>query len=96
MKWGILWFGSWKNGLSPYAPVWVISDTKRFVRVKNDIGENTRTLTPFCAATRDADSKAFNALMKHIAEVDNKENTILVMQIKNEVGTLGQTRDFSP
>ena len=24
MKLGILWFGTWKNGLSPYAPVWVI------------------------------------------------------------------------
>ena len=95
MKLGILWFGSWKNGLSSYAPTWVISNTKRFVRVKNDKGENTRTLTPFCTATRDADSKAFNSLMKHIAEVDSKENTILVMQIENEVGTLGQTRDFS-
>ena len=95
MKLGILWFGTWKNGLSPYAPVWVISDTKRFARVKNDKGENTRTLTPLCAATCDADAKAFNALMKHIAEVDSKENTILVIQVENEVGTLGQTRDFS-
>ena len=95
MKLGILWFGSWKNGLSPYAPDWVLSDTKRFSRVKNDKGENTRTLTPLCSATRDADSKAFNALMGHVAEVDGKENTILVMQVENEVGTLGQTRDFS-
>ena len=95
MKLGILWFGTWKNGLSPYAPVWVISDTKRFARVKNDKGENTRTLTPLCAATCDADAKAFNALMKHIAEVDSKENTILVIQVENEVGTLGQTSDFS-
>ena len=95
IKLGILWFGSWKNGLSPYAPAWVIGDTKRFIRVKNEKGENTRTLTPLCTATLDADSKAFNALMKHIAEVDGKENTILVMQIENEVGILGQTRDFS-
>ena len=95
IKLGILWFASWKNGLSPYAPVWVISDTKRFIRVKNDNGESTRTLTPLCTATLEADSRAFNALMKHIAEVDSKENTILVMQIENEVGILGQTRDFS-
>jgi hypothetical protein len=95
MKLGILWFGSWKNGLSPYAPSWVLSDTKRFARVKLDNGDNTRTLTPICTATREADTKAYAALMKHIAEVDSKENTILVVQIENEVGTLGQTRDFS-
>lgn len=95
MKLGILWFGSWKNGISPYSPDWVISDTKRFERVKNEKGENTRTLTPLCSETRDADAKAFSALMKHIAEVDSKESTILVMQVENEVGTLGQTRDFS-
>ena len=95
MKLGILWFGSWKNGLSPYAPSWVISDTKRFARVQNDKAENTRTLTPLCIATRDADAKAYAELMKHIASIDNKENTILVIQVENEVGTLGQTRDFS-
>ncbi len=95
MKLGILWFGSWKNGISPYAPTWVISDTKRFERVKWNNGDNTRTLTPLCAATRDADAKAFSELMKHIAAVDSKDNTILVMQVENEVGTLGQTRDFS-
>jgi len=95
MKLGVLWFGSWKNGLSPYAPEWVLSDTKRFSRVKNDKNENTRTLTPLCSSTSNADSKAFSALMSHIAQVDSKENTILVMQVENEVGTLGQTRDFS-
>src|SRR5665648_161053 len=95
MKLGILWFGAWKNGLSPYAPSWVIADTKRFTRVKWDNGDNTRTLTPLCTATRDADAKAYAELMKHIATVDSKDNTILVVQIENEVGTLGQTRDFS-
>ena len=28
----ILWFGSWKNAFSNYAPEWVLSDTKRFPR----------------------------------------------------------------
>jgi hypothetical protein len=93
---GLLWFASWKNGLSPYAPLWVLSDTKRFVRVKDDKGQNTHTLTPLCTATRDADAKAFSELMKHIASVDGKEYTVLVMQIENEVGVLRQTRDFSP
>lgn len=95
LKLGLLWFGSWKNGLSPYAPTWVIEDVKRFARVKDDKGRNTRTLTPLCAATRDADAQAFQALLKHIGSIDSRKNTVLVVQVENEVGTLGQTRDFS-
>jgi hypothetical protein len=91
----LLWFASWKNGLSPYAPLWVLSDTKRFIRVKDDQGNNTKTLTPLCNATRDADARAFSELLKHIAAVDSKENTIIFIQIENEVGVLHQTRDFS-
>lgn len=34
LKLSILWFGSWKNGESSYAPTWVKEDTKRFFRVK--------------------------------------------------------------
>jgi len=95
LKLGILWFGSWKNGFSPYAPEWVLSDVNRFKRVKSAEGYNTRTLSPLCKATRDADAKAFLELMKHVAKVDAKENTVVVIQIENEVGVLGQTRDFS-
>jgi len=95
MKLGLLWFASWKNGLSPYSPLWVLDNTERFIRVKDDQGNNTKTLTPLCNATRDADARAFGELMKHIAAVDNRENTIIVMQIENEVGVLRQTRDFS-
>jgi len=95
LKLCILWFASWKNGFSPYAPLWVLNDTKRFVRVKDEKGQNTRTLTPLCNATRDADAKAFAALMKHIAMVDKLQNTIIAVQIENEAGVLRQTRDFS-
>lgn len=95
LKLGILWFASWKNGFSPYAPMWVLNDTKRFLRVKDEKGQNTRTLTPLCNATRDADAKAYAELMKHIASIDSKDNTVIVVQIENEVGVLRQTRDFS-
>ena len=95
MKLGLLWFASWKNGLSPYAPLWVLNDTERFVRVKDKQGNNTKTLTPMCDATRDADARAFSELMRHIASKDSRENTIIVMQVENEVGVLRQTRDFS-
>ena len=35
LKLSILWFGSWKNGESSYAPTWVKEDTKRFFRIQN-------------------------------------------------------------
>ena len=95
LKIGILWFASWKNGFSPYAPTWVLSDINRFKRVKSKEGYNTRTLSPLCIATRDADTKAYLELMKHLAKVDSKDNTVVVVQIENEVGVLRQTRDFS-
>jgi hypothetical protein len=94
LKLGILWFGSWKNGFSPYAPDWVLTDTKRFKRVKDDKGENMRILTPLCAATMNADARAFGALMQHIASVDANKSTVIVMQVENETGVLHATRDF--
>lgn len=30
LKVGLLWFGSWKNGLSTYAPAWIKTNQKRF------------------------------------------------------------------
>jgi len=95
LKIGVLWFASWKNGFSPYAPEWVLSDINRFKRVKSKEGYNTRTLSPLCMATRDADTKAYLELMKHLAKVDSKHNTVIAVQIENEVGVLRQTRDFS-
>ncbi|BCM93509.1 hypothetical protein IAD21_05400 [Abditibacteriota bacterium] len=95
LKLGLLWFAAWKNALSPYAPVWVIQDTKRFARVKNDKGQNTRILTPLCEATNKADAAAFAALMSHIKAIDRTESTVLIAQVENEVGTLSQTRDLS-
>ena len=37
----LLWFGSWKNGVSSYAPVWVLKGTKRFPRAKGSSHQNT-------------------------------------------------------
>src|SRR5476651_47537 len=34
LKLCILWFGSWKNGLSTYPPLWVKKDSKRFFKLK--------------------------------------------------------------
>ena len=90
-----LWLASWKNGMSSYAPVWVKQDTKRFSRVVLK-GQEIELLSPASAATQKADARAFTALMQHIQQVDAQDHTVLMMQVENEVGVLGDSRDRSP
>ena len=90
-----LWFGSWKNGMSSYIPVWVKKDYKRFPRVRLQDGGMPGVLSTLGAASWAADAKAFGALMRHLKEFDGKENTVLMVQVENEVGVLGDSRDRS-
>ena len=90
-----LWFGSWKNGTSSYVPLWVKNSPRRFPR-EMEHGEPIETLTPIGAASQQADAQAFKALMRHIKEVDSRDHTVLMMQVENEIGVLGDSRDRSP
>jgi hypothetical protein len=92
----LLWFGSWKNGMSSYAPVWVKRDPRRFPRVLLGNGETPELLSPLSLATADADARAFGALMKHLRETDSRDHTVLMVQVENESGVLGDSRDRSP
>jgi beta-galactosidase GanA len=89
-----LWLATWKNGVSSYAPVWVKKNTHRFPRVIEATGP-VETLSPLAATTMDADAHAYAALMRHIKEVDSRDHTVVMMQVENEVGVLGDTRDHS-
>jgi Domain of unknown function (DUF5597)/Beta-galactosidase len=89
-----LWFGSWKNGMSSYIPTWVKSNQDRFPRVEETGGHSVEILSTFSDANRDADTKAFVALMQHIKQVDS-QRTVIMMQVENEVGVLGDSRDRS-
>jgi beta-galactosidase GanA len=89
-----LWLASWKNGMSSYAPVWVKQDTHRFPRVVVH-GREVELLSPAASATQQADGRAFAALMRHIKEVDSRDHTVVMMQVENEVGVLGESRDRS-
>lgn len=90
----LLWFGSWKNGMSSYVPVWVKLDRRRFPFAELTPGVRTPVLSPFATTARDADAAAFARLMAHLAEVD-AEHTVLMVQVENEVGLLGAARDRS-
>lgn len=91
----LLWFGSWKNSFSNYVPVWVRSDPKRFPRAESAEGRPLEILSTFAEENRRADSRAFSALMKHVREKDSAQQTVLMVQVENEVGYLGRGRDRS-
>jgi beta-galactosidase GanA len=91
-----LWLSSWKNGMSSYIPLWVKEDYKRFPRVRRKDGSPTEILSTLSEESWKADGKAFAAVMRHIRQIDAKEQTVLMMQVENEVGVLGDSRDRSP
>ncbi len=101
-----LWFGAWKNAQCYYAPAWVKRDTERFLRAEVQKGKKKVNLEKFhgmpyttlschCEETMEADSRAFAALMKHIREVDEKEHTVIAVQVENETGLQGAAREHS-
>ncbi|HVI98829.1 MAG TPA: DUF5597 domain-containing protein [Sphingomonas sp.] len=91
----ILWFGSWKNSMSSYAPAWVKRDTARFPRARLADGSAIEMLSPFAPANAEADAHAFAALMAHLAETDT-ERTVIMAQVENEIGMIPEPRDQSP
>jgi hypothetical protein len=95
LKLVVIWFGSWKNSASSYVPSWVKLDQKRFPLGKDENGKTLNILSTFSEEACNADAKAFAALMNHIREIDSKHNTVVMMQIENEIGTLRAKRDYS-
>ena len=92
----LLWFGSWKNGKSTYQPLWMKTNQVRFPLIQNEQGKSLPTLTTFSDANREADARAYAALMRHLREVDGGRHTVLMMQVENETGVLDTPRDYSP
>ncbi|MEZ5997604.1 MAG: DUF5597 domain-containing protein [Hyphomonas sp.] len=93
MRLVILWFGSWKNSMSSYAPDWVKRNPKRYSRVPGPDGHGQEILSAFDTDTLAADSKAFRMLMKHIAEIDGDRHTVIMVQVENEIGMLPMPRE---
>ncbi len=87
-----LWFGSWKNSVSSFVPAWVKADQTRFPRVRIASGKSVEILTPLNDASLAADTRAYVKFMAHLAQVDPQRTTLMV-QMQNEVGVLGDSRD---
>lgn len=103
LKLVLIWFGSWKNASSVYVPSWVKRDFEKYPRVKDEQGKPLEILSTFGSLSMKKDAQAFAMLMRHIRETDSKQQTVIMMQVENEVGVLdhlGETpgnarRDFS-
>ena len=105
-----LWFGSWKNAECMYAPAWVKRDLKRFPRAQIEKGKNKAgrqvsptipvkmpytTLSYLGQETMRADGKAFAAFMGFLKDYDESEQTVVAVQVENETGLLGASREVS-
>lgn len=91
-----LWFGSWKNSISSHAPAWVKLNQKKYPRVKDDKNKSHEILTPFSENNLKADINAFQKLMVHLKDFDQKEQTVIMIQVENEIGMLPTARDYCP
>jgi len=96
MKLVILWFGSWKNSMSSHVPSWVKKDQNKYPRAKDERGVSQEILSPFGENNLKADLNAFKALLKHIKSIDEKYQTVIMVQPENEIGMLPSARDYHP
>jgi len=90
-----LWFASWKNSMSCYAPAWVKRDQKRFPRAQDGAGRGIEILSPFSKENMETDARAFAAFMRHLREVDGRDHTVIMVQVENEIGMIPDSRDRS-
>ena len=58
-------------------------------------GQRNRNSQPPRSTTQQADARAYTALMQHIQAGRRQDHTVLMIQVENEVGVLGDSRDRS-
>jgi beta-galactosidase GanA len=63
-------------------------DTKRFPRTLGADGRAQEIISAGSVEAREADARAFAALMRHLRETDGEQHTVLMAQVENEVGFL--------
>jgi beta-galactosidase GanA len=90
-----LWFASWKNSMSSYAPSWVKTNQKRFPRSQERTGNGMEILSPFSRENVETDARAFAAFMRHLRETDGNDHTVIMIQVENEIGMIPDSRDRS-
>jgi beta-galactosidase GanA len=95
MRLVLLWFGSWKNSMSSYAPAYVKTNQARYPRTESTRGTGQEILSPFSSVNAATDARVFRALMRHIRAIDGARHTVLMVQVENEIGMIPTARDHS-
>lgn len=67
-----------------------------FPELEERDSKNLNIISPFSEKAKKADAKAFSRLMAHIKEVDGTENTVIAVQVENEIGVRKLPRDYCP
>lgn len=91
----LLWFGAWKNSMSCYAPEWFKRDTKRFPRAHALEGRPVEEASSLSKNVLEADKRAFCKIMEYLRDNDAKEQTVIMVQVENEIGMIDVPRDYS-
>ena len=91
----LLWFGSYKNGRSQYAPEWVLNNPEEYPRMKNAAGEDVYVLSAVSDTNLEADRRAFVETMRHLKQIDGDDHTVIMVQVENEPGSMWTDRDYS-
>ncbi len=95
LKLTLLWFASWKNSMSTYVPSWVKRNQNRFPRAVSADGASQEILSPFSKNNLHADKKAFVAMMAFLKKFDASKQTVIMIQVENEIGMLPSARDYT-
>lgn len=94
MKIVLLWFGAWKNSMSCYAPDWVKTDAARFPRAHVASGRPVEEASSLSDNVLEADKRAFCRMLEHLRDND-KDETVIMVQVENEIGMIESPRDYS-
>jgi beta-galactosidase GanA len=89
----LLWFGSWKNGMSSYVPAWIKANPERFPRAEFAGGRRVEALSAFAPTNVQADARVFSALMRYLRSVDGRDHTVIMVQVENEVAMIDEVAD---
>jgi beta-galactosidase GanA len=90
-----LWFGSEKNATISYAPNWIKTNRAKYFRARDARGEEIDAVSPFCREALKEEALAFSAVMRHVREIDQHEQTVIMVQVENETGLMHTDRDYS-
>jgi len=89
-----LWFGSWKNSMSCYAPLWIKENSRKYSRAVTKSGKPLEMMSAFSESNLNVDKRAFSHFLNHLAEYDKEDHTVIMIQVENEIGMLEDAREY--